>query len=159
MSQALNSANQMPNSRVLQSCLQWRSVSLSKYTVVSCVLWFISEFVSFDAETFSLEYTAWRWHRQWWAVFVDMRASRFFSHLLLDRQKGEYLCSFPEVVPRLVILCHLLQPVVHHLLKLFVIIIIAASLSTWFWVSVSNQDYTDGFLISYDFFCGLFWVP
>ena len=41
----------------------------------------------------------------------------FFSHLLLDRQKVEYLCSFREAVPRFVI-CHLLQPVVCLLLML-----------------------------------------
>ena len=35
----------------------------------------------------------------------------FMVHLLLDQQKVEYLCSFLEAVPRLVI-SHLLQPVV-----------------------------------------------
>jgi len=41
----------------------------------------------------------------------------FFSNLLLDRQKDEYLCSFLEVVPRLVI-CHSSQPVFRCLLRL-----------------------------------------
>jgi len=42
-----------------------------------------------------------------------------FSHLLLDWQKDEYLCSFLEAVPRLVI-HHLLQPVFLFLLRLVV---------------------------------------
>ena len=57
--------------------------------------------------------------RQWRAVFVHVW-SPFFSHLLLGRQKDEYLCSILEVVPSFVILCHLLQPVVHLLLRLAV---------------------------------------
>jgi len=47
----------------------------------------------------------------------------FFSHLLLDRQKDEYLCSFLEVVPRLVI-HHLLQPVFLFLLRLVVVVVV-----------------------------------
>ena len=50
-------------------------------------------------------------HREWRAVFVDVWSLTFFSHLLLDRQKDEYLCSFLEAVPRLVIR-HSLQPLV-----------------------------------------------
>jgi len=46
----------------------------------------------------------------------------FFSHLLLDLQKDGYLCSFLEVVPRLVIR-HLLQPVLRLLLRLAVVVI------------------------------------
>ena len=41
----------------------------------------------------------------------------FFSHFLLDGQKDEYLCSFLQAVPRLVI-HHLLQPVFRFLLRL-----------------------------------------
>jgi len=44
----------------------------------------------------------------------------FFSYRLLDRQKDEYLCSFLEAVPRLVI-HHLLQPVFLFLLRLVVV--------------------------------------
>ena len=40
----------------------------------------------------------------------------FSSHLLLDRQKDEYLCSFIEMVPRLVI--HHSQSVFQFLLRL-----------------------------------------
>jgi hypothetical protein len=39
---------------------------------------------------------------------------------LLGQQRDEYLCSVLEVVPSFVILCHLLQPVFHLLLKLAV---------------------------------------
>ena len=42
------------------------------------------------------------------------------SHLLMDRQEEENLCSFLEAVPRLVILHHLFQSVVLLLLKLAV---------------------------------------
>ena len=42
--------------------------------------------------------------------------NNFMVHLLLDRQKDEYLCSFLEAVPMLVI-SHLLQPVVRLLLR------------------------------------------
>ena len=48
----------------------------------------------------------------------------FFSHLLLDRQKDEYLCSFLEAVLSLVI-CHLLQPVVRLLLRLAAAVVVA----------------------------------
>ena len=54
---------------------------------------------------------------------------RFFSHLLQDLQKVEYMCSFHEVVPRLII-CHLLQPVVRLLLRLVaaaVVFVVAAA--------------------------------
>jgi len=47
----------------------------------------------------------------------------FFSQLLLDQQKDEYLCSFLEAVPRLVI-HHLLQPVVQLLLTLVVFVVV-----------------------------------
>jgi len=36
------------------------------------------------------------------------------------KKKDEYLCSILEVVPSFVILCHLLQPVFHLLLRLAV---------------------------------------
>jgi len=49
----------------------------------------------------------------------------FFVHLLLDRQKDEYLCSFLEVVSRLVI-HHLLQPVVRLLLRVVVVVVVVA---------------------------------
>ena len=50
----------------------------------------------------------------------------FSSHLLLDQQKDEYLCSFIETVPRLVIR-HLLQPVFRFLLRLAVVVAAAAA--------------------------------
>ena len=46
----------------------------------------------------------------------------FFSHLLLDWQKDEYLCSFLEAVPRWVI-CHMLQPVFQFLLRVVVVVV------------------------------------
>jgi len=52
-----------------------------------------------------------------------MCGASLFSHLLLDRQKDEHLCSFPEAVPRLII-CHLLQPVFRFLLRLVVVVIV-----------------------------------
>jgi hypothetical protein len=61
--------------------------------------------------------------RQWRAVFVDVW-SLFVSYLLLGQQKDEYLCSFFEAVPSFVILCHLLQPVVHLLLRLAVAVFV-----------------------------------
>ena len=47
----------------------------------------------------------------------------FFSHLLLDQHKDEYLCSFLEAVPRLVI-HHLLQSVFRLLLRLVVVVVV-----------------------------------
>ena len=90
----------------------------------------------------------------------------FFSHLLLEWQKDEYLCSFLEAVPRLII-HHLLQPVFQLLLRLIVVIPFLlprtvfniASLSTWFRVSVSHQNFTDGFLLEFDFFPGYWSSP
>jgi len=52
-----------------------------------------------------------------------MSATSRFSHLLLDLQEDEYLCSFLEAVPRLVILRHLLQSVVHLLLRLATVVV------------------------------------
>jgi len=49
-------------------------------------------------------------------------ASLFFSHLLLNRQRVEYLCSFLEAVSRLVI-HHSLQPVFRYLLRLVVVVV------------------------------------
>jgi hypothetical protein len=57
-------------------------------------------------------------HREWRAVFVGVWSLNL-SQLSLDLQKDEYLCSFLEVVPKLVI-CHLLQPVVRLLPRLAV---------------------------------------
>ena len=57
-----------------------------------------------------------------------MCGASLFSHLLLDQQKDEYLCSFLEAVPRLVIR-HLLQPVVQLLLRLAVVLCCCCSLS------------------------------
>ena len=86
----------------------------------------------------------------------------FFSHLLLDQQKDEYLCSFLEVVPRLVTR-HLLQPVFRLVLRLLLwilfffllqIVFKIAGLRTWFRIGVSNQNFTDGFLVKFYFFPG-----
>jgi len=44
--------------------------------------------------------------------------------------KDEYLCSFLDAVPRLVILCHLLQPVVSLLLRLAVVVLPQVHLTT-----------------------------
>jgi len=60
----------------------------------------------------------------------------FFSHLLLDWQKDEYLSSFLEAVPRLVI-HQLLQPVVRLLLR-FVVVAVAVATACrrcccWWW--------------------------
>jgi len=91
-----------------------------------------------------------------------MCGALLFSYFLLDQQKEEYVYSFLEVVPRLVIIRHLLQPVVHLLVRwrreeqqrwrlsslssffvsFFQFIFYIASLSTWFRVSVSNKDFT-----------------
>ena len=108
---------------------------------------------------------------------------QFFSHLLLDWQKVEYLCSFLEAVPRMVV-HHLLQLVVWLLLRLAaagvvvvcgggggggggsgsVVLILLLhlkivfnidSLSTWFWVGVSNHNFTDGFLLVFDIFAAI----
>ena len=90
--------------------------------------------------------------------------AHFFSHLLLDRKKDEYLCSFLEAVPRLVIR-HSLQPVCFSfcwgllllLLVLFFFFLLKrdfkiASLRTWFRVDVSNQNFTHDFLVNFIFF-------
>jgi len=79
----------------------------------------------------------------------------FFSNLLLDRKKDEYLCSFLEVVPRLVI-CHSLQPVIRCLLRLAAAVVIEppllspllfkiASLRTRFRVGVIKKRFADIF--------------
>ena len=47
----------------------------------------------------------------------------FFSHILLDRQKDEYLCSFLEAVPRLAIR-QFLQPVFRFLLRLVIVVVV-----------------------------------
>ena len=54
----------------------------------------------------------------------------FFSHLLLDWQKNEYLSSFLEAVPRLII-HQLLQPVVRLLVRL--VVVAAAACRRWWW--------------------------
>jgi O-antigen ligase len=56
---------------------------------------------------------------------VLMCGASVFSHLLLDRQKGEYLWSFLEVVPRLVNR-QSSQPVFRCLLKLAVVVVVVA---------------------------------
>ena len=61
----------------------------------------------------------------------------FFSHLLLDWQKYEYLSSFLEAVPRLVI-HQLLQPVVRFRLRLVIAAAAAAAAAScccWWWWS------------------------
>jgi hypothetical protein len=88
--------------------------------------------------------------------------NNFMVHLLLGRQKDEYLCSYLEAIPSLVIR-HLLQPVVQlcwglqllPLLFLFFflkIIFNVARLSIWFRVCVRNLNFTDGALFKFYFF-------
>ena len=86
----------------------------------------------------------------------------FMVHLLLGRQRDEYLCSSLEAIPSLVI-SHLLQSVVQlcwglqllPLLFLFFFLKITfniARLSIWFRVCVSNLNFTDGALFKFNSF-------
>ena len=96
-----------------------------------------------------------------------MCAASLFSHLLLDRQKDEYFCSFLEAVPRLAFR-HMLQPIVRLLLRLAVVTVVfwhcwCSSSSSFSKSSTSlalapdsefgvrNQNFTDGFLLEFDF--------
>ena len=55
---------------------------------------------------------------------LSMCGASLFSHLLLDRQKDEHLCSFLEAVPRVAVLHHLLQPVVCLVVRLAVLVVV-----------------------------------
>jgi hypothetical protein len=62
-------------------------------------------------------------HQHGGELYLLMCGASLFSNLLLDRQKDEYLCSFFEVFPMLVIR-HSSQPVFRYLLRLAAAVVV-----------------------------------
>ena len=102
-------------------------------------------------------------HRQWQAVFVDVWSLNFYRTFcftykrmnicvpLLRRSQG--LKSSASCCSLLFIFCRgLLLLLLLFFFFFFRLVFNTASLSTWFRVSVSNQNFTDGFLLKFDFF-------
>ena len=108
-------------------------------------------------------------HRQWWAVFVDVWSLTFFTPFAGPRKGCIFVFlpwSGPQVVNTPLVAacvstsaeaCSLLLVVVVLMLILFFFLLFKivfkiASLRTWFRVGVSDQNFTDTFLVKRSFF-------